>query len=303
MNNIPVAQNEPKQIQRLAAQRYLYSTAKRVFGAQLILAGPMAIGLSLLLVVTPEMKVYAVFYGVFVSILDVFWLTPRQKQLREYAAKIQETFDCEVLQLPWNDFKVGKRVDPELVKEQAEEYAKKSGSLPPLTNWYAPIVGTLPLEVARIVCQRANCWWDSQQRRRYAGWVIAGVVFASISMLALGLIGGLTVEKLLLTVIAPLFPALILGIRQYSEQMEAAARLDKLKEHAERLWSDAFNHLATFDLLAKSRSLQDEIFENRKRSPLMFDWIFRRLRNDYEVQMNHGAQDFTEEAERRLGLR
>lgn len=303
MNDIPEVQNAPKQLQRLAAQRCLYSAAKRVFGAQLILAGPMAISFSLLVVIIPEAKGYAAFFGFFVSILDLLWLTPLQKWSRECAAKIQEAFDCEVLQLPWNEFKVGKRVDPEIVKEQADKYAKQMSSMPPLDNWYAPTVKKLPIEIARVVCQRSNCWWDSKQRRRYANWVIAGVIIAGISMLALGLIGGLTVEKLFLAVIIPFSPALILGIRQYSEQMEAAARLDKLKEHTERLWSDAFNHLATSDLLAKSRALQDEIFENRKRSPLMFDWIFRRLRNDYEVQMNHGAQDFTEEAERRLGLR
>lgn len=302
MNNISKTQNEPKQLQRLAAQRHLYSTAKQVFGAQVILGAPIAIIGALTVLAFPSAKGYAAFWGLLVSLGDLLWLNPWQKQLRESAAKIQESFDCDVLQLPWNDFKVGRHPDPEQVKEQADKFSKASLNLPPLANWYAPAVGELPLEVARIICQRSNCWWDSKQRRRYAIWVITGVVFAIISVFGLGLIGELSVEKLFFAIIAPLSPAIILGTRQFSEQMEAANRLDRLKEYAEWLWSDACCQTPVAELTARSRALQDEIFENRKRSPLVFDWIFRRLRNDYEAQMNHGVEELALEAKQRLGL-
>jgi hypothetical protein len=120
--------------------------------------------------------------------------------------------------------------------------------------------------------------------------------------LALGLSGGLTVEKRFLAILLPLSPALLLGLRQFSEQTEAANRLDNLKEHAESLWSDMCNGGARTKFANKCRALQDEIFENRKRSPLVFDLIFRKLRNDYDAQMNHGAQELAEEAKRRLGI-
>jgi hypothetical protein len=132
--------------------------------------------------------------------------------------------------------------------------------------------------------------------------VLASVIIVTLSMVGLGFIGGLTVEKLFLAILLPLSPALILGVRQFSEQTEAANRLDKLKEHAESLWLEICNGGARTKLANKSRALQDEIYENRKRSPLVFDWIFRKLRNDYESQMNHGAQDLAERAKRRLGI-
>jgi hypothetical protein len=128
-------------------------------------------------------------------------------------------------------------------------------------------------------------------------------VFSATSILGLGLIGGLTIEKLFLSIIAPFAPTIVLGVRQYTDQMEAATRLDRLKEQAERLWFDACDRAATTELPSKSRALQDEIFESRKRSPLVFDWIFRRLRHDYESQMNHGAEELAEEAKRKLGFR
>jgi hypothetical protein len=302
MNNIATLQNEPRQLQRLAAQRQLYSTAKRIFGIQLVLGGPVAIGWSLLVVVLPELTGLAAVWGALVSFSDVLWLTPWQKRLRERAARIQEAFDCDVLQLPWNDIKVGKRPDPELVKEQADKYEDGHSGLPPLTDWYAPVVSELPLEVGRVICQRANCWWDSKQRRRYATWVIASVIIMMLLMVGLGFIGGLTVEKLFLAILLPLSPALLLGVRQFLDQTEAANRLDRLKDHAESLWSESCNGAARSRLANKCRALQDEIFENRKRSPLVFDWIFRKLRNDYDAQMNHGAKELAEEAKRRLGI-
>ena len=47
---------------------------------------------------------------------------PWQKPLRERAARIQEAFDCDVLQLPGNEIKTGKRREPELIKEEADKY-------------------------------------------------------------------------------------------------------------------------------------------------------------------------------------
>jgi SMODS-associating 4TM effector domain len=207
-----------------------------------------------------------------------------------------------VLQLPWNDIKTDKPPDPELIKEQADKYQNAESGLPPLTNWYAPVVSDLPLEVGRVICQRGNCWWDSKQRRCYATCVIASVIIVTILMIGLGFIRGLTVEKLFLVILLPLSPALLLGVRQLSEQTEAANRLDKLKEYAESLWSDMCNGSARTKLANKCRALQDEIFENRKRSPLVFDWIFRKLRNDYDAQMNHGAVELAKEAKQRFGI-
>ena len=54
------------------------------------------------------------------------------------------------------------------------------------------------------------------------------------------------------------------------------------------------------EITVRARSLQDEIFENRRKSPLVFDAIFKRLRRDYEMQMNYGVDEFVSEAKKRL---
>jgi hypothetical protein len=302
VNTIPTEQNTERQIQRLGAQRQLYATAKTVFGWQVFLSGPVAVSFAFVVIAFPQFKGYAALWGIAVSLCDLFWLTPWQKRLRAAAARVQELFDCEVLSLTWNELKAGKRPDPELVKEQSEKYQRWADSMPPLKNWYSPEVSGLPLHVARVACQRSNCWWDSKQRRRYAVWVIA-VVFAVFAVvLFLATRGGLNIEDFVLKVAAPLSPALLLGVRQFNEQMDASTRLDKLKEHADRLWADALSGQDEGEMTTKARGLQDEILENRRGGPLVLDAIYKRLQRGYEAQMNHGVEELVAEAKLKLKL-
>ena len=304
MHLITTEQNTEQQLQRLGAQRQLYATAKRVLGFHVLLSGPVAVASAFLVLFLPSAKGYVALWGVMVVLCDVLWFTPWQKRLRGSAAGVQELFDCEVLSLPWNDLKAGKRPDPELVKEQSGKYETWADKMPPLKNWYPVEVGELPLHVGRIVCQRANCWWDSKQRRRYATSIITVVfaVFVVVLMLAFG--NGFTVEDFVVKVLAPLAPALLLGIRQYSDHTEAATRLDKLKDHAEKLWNEALSgKKSPTYLTTAARGLQDEILDGRRRSPLVFDTIFKWLRRDYETQMNHGAAELVTEARKKLGAK
>src|SRR5688500_11900089 len=282
MNSIPTDQNTERQLQRLAAQRQLYATAKTVFAWQVFISGPVAVGLAFSVIVFPSLKGFAALWGILMTLCDIARLTPWQKRLRGSAARTQELFDCDVLRLPWDELKAGKPPDPELVKEQAEKYKVWAATMPPLSDWYAKEVGCLPLHVARLVCQRSNCWWDAKQRRRYAITVIVCVAAIFVTVLFLAMGNGFTIEDFVLKVAAPLSPALLLGYRQFTEQMETATRLDKLKEHAERVWADALSGKPEAEVTARARGLQDEILENRRRSPPVFDALFKRLRQEYE---------------------
>jgi hypothetical protein len=299
---IAVEQNTERQLQRLAAQRQLYAFAKSIFIGQLFLSGPLAVSSAFTVLAFPALKGVAAGWGILVTLADIFWLTPWQKRLRNEAARIQEAFDCDVLGLPWNDLKAGSKPDPEFVKEQADKYQRWEQKMPALTNWYAPAIDELPQHIGRIACQRSNCWWDSKQRRRYAAWIIGIVVAVFLIVLCVAFGNGLTIEDFVLKVVAPLAPALVLGIRQFYDQIEAASRLDKLKEHADRLWKDALAGKSKTEVASRARNLQDEILENRRKSPLVFDGIFTRLRPSYEQQMNFGVAELVAEAKQKLEL-
>lgn len=296
-NTIPQDQVSPKQLDRLAAQRQLYSDAKRLHGLQIILAGPLVIAWSLVVAYAPSLKVYSALWGLAVTILDIALLTPWQKSLKQKAAIIQELFDCDVLQLEWRDLKVVWRPDAESIMAASSKFKCKDPDCLTLRNWYPVSVGVLPIHFARIICQRANCWWDAQLRRRYAIYVVVTVVVLSVIVLLIGFIGGLTLEDFFVTVVAPLLPAFVLGVRQFNEHYEAAGARDRLKEHSEKLWNKAITVKATSkEIIKDCRDLQDEIYDHRRRSPVIFDWIYQRLKNPYEELMNKGAEELVEEA-------
>jgi predicted pore-forming effector associated with SMODS systems len=299
-NSIPDEQNTQRQLDRLAAQRYLYSRAKTLLAVQMILTLPTPIIWAVATALWPDSKVYAVFWGVTVSILDVLVLDRIQRSLVRQAAGIQELFDCDVLHLDWRRVKAGHRPDYEAILDASEKYKRKAAGSPPLLNWYPMVVGQLPLELARIVCQRVNCWWDAKLKRRYASWMIAILTMLTITVFAISLIGGMTLQKFLLTVVAPLAPAYIFGVRESLRHLESARTSDRLKEHTQDLWARALDKIVSReDVTHESRELQAEIYDRRRTGTLIFDWIYKRLRRGYEEQMNKGAEELVEEALRK----
>lgn len=288
-------QNQPDNIERLAAQRNLYSTAKKIIGTQMILSGPVAVCATLLSIAVPEVKGYVALWGLCVLFFDLVIFTPWQKKLREGGAKIQELFDCSVLDLSWNEIKVGKKPEPELVHEQAAKHGNDAKKIAVLKDWYPLCVQTVATYWGSIICQRTNVWWDSKLRRKYATTVFGVLVVITLSLIGFGVYKHKDILEFIAYIAAPMAAAYVLGYRQITEHREAAERLDKLKDHAEKLWSEAISGASAAELQIKARFLQDEIYDGRKKNPPIFDFIFRWFRDENETQMNKGAEAFVKE--------
>eukprot|EP01036_Dinobryon_divergens_P057425 gene57425-76672_t len=169
-----------------------------------------------------------------------------------------------------------------------------------LEDWYSVVVGSLPMPMARLICQRTNCWWDAEQRRKYAS-VMGGILLTSfLVVLALGVFAKLSVNELILIVLFPMLSTLKQAYQQWSDNREAANRLDILRACAEKSWKAALSGADDRTLENESRALQGEIFDGRKRNPLVFDFLFKRLRDEHEVQMNSGAAHLVAEAEQAM---
>ena len=290
-------QNAGSQIEMLAAQRQLYSSAKITIGIQMILAGPVAVIATLLGIFYPELKNYAALLGVTILMLDLVLLSPRQKKLRGQGAAVQETFDTKVLDIEWNEIKAGKRPEPELIHEYARMFGHDAQKLEKLKNWYPVEVQQLPVHWGRIVCQRANIWWDSTLRRRYANTLFMILILLAIALVWFAFSQDLSVTDFVMKMVIPMAALYKLGVAQFVEHRDAADRLDKLRDHAEKMWADAIKGASLEVLKAKSRNLQDEIFDGRKRNPPIFDAIFWIFRDAHEVQMNIGALALIREAQ------
>ncbi len=296
LNDIAKKQNTQQQLERLAAQRYLYSRAKSVMGIQLALDLLSPLVLATIVAFTPSFDAFAAFIGVCVGATDLL-LESYESSHKRRAADIQEIFDCDVLELECHDLQVRRRPITEIIMEAARDYKRIDPYYSHLKDWYPPIVAKIPLYLARLVCQRINCWWDSQLRRRYVGLVVIVLLVLCTSVFAIGLINGLAVAKLFLAIIFPLLPTFIWAYREIKGQTEAANEKDDLRKYAEELWEDAMHkRLSIEEINKKSRDLQNEIYYNRRSNPFILDWFYRRLRRKNEEFMNRGAEELVNEA-------
>jgi hypothetical protein len=283
-------QEFPENIELLAAQRNLYSRAKNIIGLQIMLSVPVAICAAVTTIVKPELKGYMALWGILVVVFDLFVFTPWVKKLRDSAARIQELFDTKVLGLDWNEISVGKKPEPELVHEEARKYGLKEENIAGLRQWYPIIIDEVPEIFGIIISQRSNVWWDCKMRRRYALFIRVFLVCIALGLVGYGLYEKKDMFEFLAYIVAPLASTYVFGYRQMMEHGDAADRLDKLRELVEKIWSDAKSGKDAASLKQKCRTLQDQIFDHRKKNPPIFDFLFKWFRDGNEELMNKGAK-------------
>jgi len=257
-NTISQDQNTPRQLERLAAQRHLYSTAKHFLTGQLLLDLVSPIVLAVIVALFPEFGIYGALMALLILVSD-FYLESLQSSRREQAAGVQELFDCELLDLQCHNLIARNIPDMIEIMEAAEKYKRSDPTYKALINWYSSEVDKLPLYLARLVCQRINCLWDVQLRRKYLQGVRIVFFILCFIVLTVALIKGLTVGNFLLVVVAPLLPAIGWIVREFRGENEAIQRKDELKRYAEELWDDAIKkHVPAEEIERESRSLQDQ---------------------------------------------
>ena len=228
-----------------------------------------------------------------------------QNHYRKLAAKTQELFDCELLHMEWPSLRAGAKPDTEDLVHAAARYKKKCPRMEKLIHWYPKAVASIPLPLARLICQRTNCWWDSSLRKKYANVLIGILIITLVGVFSISLAQGHSLEQMILTVYVPVAPAVLWTIREFCKQREAAGSLDKLRDHINSVWNDALEgKLGSDALVNESRQIQDMIFDGRSKNPLIFDWINNLVRPRHEISMNAKAEELVHEAtESRIGER
>lgn len=288
-NNITGTQNEEQQLRLLRARREMYARAKTFLVAQLILTLAVPVAGAIFALFVPTLRPYVALAAILITVFDVTYLDRTQRRILKSSARIQEEFDCNTLELPWDQFTVGRRLEPETIHEAASKFARKKDDSS-IRDWYPTAVAEVPLELARIICQRTNLWYDSKLRRHY-GAIVLSVGVALVVVLAFsGLFAGITVAEFVVNLGAPAAPVLIWTLREFLRQRDTADQLDYLRGEAESLWDKAIAGTCSPDVCsAQSRKFQNAIFTRRATSPLIFDAVYWMQRPDLEGQMNEGA--------------
>lgn len=296
MNEITFQQNTQKQLERLAAQRELYSSAKKWHGFQIMLTVLFPVILATMAFLMNSFAIISAIFGVASFMIDISLIEPIIKKKKIKAAKIQEMFDCDVLQLPKSPLKTVDDIAVEEVLLYYNAHIKIATNVEKIKDWYSAKVSQLPLRVARILCQRTNCWWDSKLRERYSAFlkVISIIVFSTI--LIVGYISNLSLIEITL-IAGGLVPFFQFCIKQCNENLDAANRLTELVVYSRQIWNDALENKYSDEVFeTNSRRLQDEIFDHRSKSPLILDLYYNVFRDSDEALMNRSSEILVEEA-------
>jgi hypothetical protein len=296
MNNIPILQNEQKNLERLAAQRELYSAAKRWYIWQMVFTIVVPVLLAVTSLVRNDLAIASAVFGVTSFFADMYFIDNGIKERKEKAAKIQELFDCELLDIPSSPLKTSNDITVEEVLTHYNAHAKISTNIEKIKDWYPKPVGILPLHIDRIICQRANLRWDSALRKRYANFMKylgAAVLF---TILLTSVITEICIANVML-ILAGLIPFFQFCIKQHNDNRDSIKRLDELLQFVDQLWKRAIKECASEQTLTlESRRLQDEIFTHRSNNPLILDFIYDRFRANDENIMNVASKRLVEEA-------
>lgn len=294
-NNIPILQNAPPQIRLLLAKCNTYDVARWLSILQVVLLVVLPVLAAVAVFIWPDLKAFAAALSLIIVVADATFLDRLQKDVRRLAAKIQEEFDCAVLGLPWDEFTVGPHPDPEEVHQAATDASEDKTKL---ANWYPPVVGTLPLHQARIICQRVNLVYDAKLRARFGAYVLGLSLLIATVLFLVGLLLKLPLDDFVLTVLTPAVPIIIWGIREHFRQRDAAEASSRLKEQAEALWARVLVGMCDEDVCSsESRLFQNAIFHRRMSAPVIFQWVYKFMRPKMEAQVIAGAEELVRAAQ------
>ena len=288
--SIAERQDDPTALRLLLAQRRLYTRAKRWQGLRWI-------GLLVLGVAAPFVSVIFPPFAVIAGALTGAWLFLGRTVLgwaevrtMTKAAAVQEQFDLYVFQMPTA---IHRTVTPSLEDiaaivgpdSRVDEIAEKEK----LTGWYPVDTGD-PGAVTVAIAQRANAAYTDRLIRTAVN-VWAGVTIVWVLVLVgWSLSIGMAFATFLLGVLFPVLPA-VLDIIDYLRNTRRASRDRKdLADTIEGRLRDRARPVEPQELLV----WQDRMFDLRRTTPQVPDWLYRINRKRNEAAMRSAAHQLGE---------
>ena len=274
--SIQERQNRPESLAVLAAQRLRYGHAKRLRNTSIGLVLLVAIlGLVASVVDDESFSYFLPFVALVMWFIDQQVLKRTEAKVKAEAAAIQEQFDCLVLDLPWPAHKAIQRPTADRVSQLAAAAKRKSSISDNLEDWYAPRkIPNDPL-LAKIHCQRMNCWWDVNLRYKWSATLEFAFWSFSVSLLLLSVLTGTTVAKVV-AIGASNIRVLAWGLGERHDQKEAIRRVNGIHNFLSNFPDDKPPSLSDI------RSVQDEIFEHRRSNPPVPEWFYSWKRESQE---------------------
>jgi hypothetical protein len=204
------------------------------------------------------------------------------------AMLLQERFDTELFELPWND-----QLGPVPLDEDVHHLAAKyKGTPDEKRDWYVN-VSDLPLVYAIPICQRQNLAWDFQLRRTW-GWAIGMVTIAWVVIgVVVALIADWSTRDLFIRWLVPSMPALVFGFEEARAHLSTASSKEQLARSTRRSLDDLQpgepDSALEAELSTAARERQDEIARLRQEDTRVPQWFYKWRRPEDQMAADKAA--------------
>lgn len=293
---ILINQNSEINIDKLLAQRRLYSNAKKVNYLLIAVTVFVPIIISFLTNFT-EIKIddknwIYVVYTVIVIIAEKFFEIYIDR-CKKTAASIQEDFDTTIYPIPENELLNTTFVDLDIIRKYSKKDKLNPKKINKVKDWYSKEIDVIQTNVAILFCQRMNICYDQNIKRKYNILLITLSAITFITLLTFALSNGISLMKFMLEVIFPSMPIFLFTYKEFNTSLESVDNLQKLREIIEdKLDSISINDSIEIDEL---RKIQDRIYQNRILSPLIPNFIYNWLWSNLEDRMNYSVKNKIDE--------
>lgn len=290
-NHVNEMQNEPFSIDMLSAQRHYYSQAKLIVYTSLFFCIIVVAVLSVLnrFYSSEILGKTVLMYSLLAFILSSM-LTNYRNKLQNLAARIQHLFDIKLFGLKWDTALCGIEPRVEEVKRGKQKKQNK------LDYWYKDIPDDLPLDAVTLVCLRMNVEYDKSMKQN-----LSLLLYIVVSLFAIIIVianNERTIWDMVLYSIVPLLP-----VSKFLYDVKR--RIDSDKERLVRLdvSIDSLMKKAIQEGVIEKEELQNinnQIFEHRRTSPLVPDWLYDMLRDKEEETAAYSAKYYFGELRKKL---
>lgn len=285
-------QNLEINIDKLLAQRRLYSNAKKINYLLIAITVVVPIGISLItnfsqVEINDKNWIY-VLYAVIATVTEKAFEIYIDR-CKKTAASIQEDFDTDIFSLPENKLLNTTYVDLDIIRKFSKKDKTNTIKLNKVKDWYSEEIKSIKTNIAILFCQRMNICYDQNIKRKYSVLLIILSVITFLTLLLFSLLEDFSLMKFMIEVVLPSMPIFVFTYKEFNISLESIDNLQKLREIIEdRLDSISINDTIEIEEL---RKIQDRIYQNRILSPLIPNFIYTYLWSDLEDQMNYSVKN------------
>ncbi|WP_010201355.1 S-4TM family putative pore-forming effector [Psychrobacter sp. PAMC 21119] len=305
MTNISERQNEPENIKKLQAQSQLYTEIKFIMILNSLIGVGLPVIVSFLIFVISNYpsfnlvnfdKNYATYISAFIgfiSVTSILVLNQILKSLKGNAAKVQEMFDTNVFDLPWDNINIGKKPNTELIFKKSSKFANRNPNYTGFTDWYTAKAASFEYPRAIAFCQQQNLCWDTSLRNIVI--VISTILLILILLIVfiLGWFNNVTLRNFITNFVLISLPICVFFFNIIVEHKETISEIDRLREINENLIdSTTSNNLLNGDFKSECRKLQTAIYIHRKTARPIPDWLHRIYKDDHEGESDDRMQQY-----------